>query len=110
MHGPGRPVPASSKLAHALIPGEQPSEAAFMHEWTTSDDDEKRVLAQLAIDGYTSPHPKNAPTLRHLAARGLLDADTLTLRDDDFRDFVRRTVSTDDLHVWQASETTLAPM
>ncbi|MET0592041.1 MAG: cache domain-containing protein, partial [Polyangiaceae bacterium] len=108
VNGPGRPVPTPSKLAHTLIPGEQPSEAAFMHEWSTSDDDERRVLAQLAIDGYASPNPKNAATLRHLAARGLLDSDTLTLRDDDFRDFLRRTVSADDLHVWQMGETALA--
>jgi hypothetical protein len=108
VNGPGRSPPSPPKLAHALIPGEQPSEAAFMHEWAVSDDDEQRVLAQLAIDGYASPHPRNAPTLRHLAARGLLEPDTLTLRDDDFRDFLRRTVSSDDLHAWQAAETTLA--
>jgi hypothetical protein len=108
VQGPGRPPPAPPKLAHALIPGEQPSEAAFMHEWIASDDDEKRVLAQLAIDGYASPNPANAETLRHLAARGLLDPDTLTLPDDDFRDFLRRTVSTDDLQHWQATETALA--
>jgi hypothetical protein len=107
--GPGRPIPTlADKNTHGILPGEQPSEAAYMHEWTTSDDDEQRVLAQLAIDGYASPHPRNAPTLRHLTARGLLDADSLTLRDDDFRDFLRRTVSSDDLHVWQARETALA--
>jgi hypothetical protein len=107
--GPGRPTAvAPAKHGPALIGGEQPSEATFAHEWATSDDDEQRVLAQLAIDGYASPNPRNAPTLRHLTARGLLDSDTLTLHDDDFRDFLRRTVSSDDLQAWQAGETALA--
>lgn len=78
--------------------------ASFLHEWSLCDTDERRVLAQLAVDGHVSPHPKNGPVLRHLAGRGLIDDDTLTLDDVEWSDYIRQTVSTEQIRAWQSGE------
>jgi hypothetical protein len=85
--------------AGALAP-----QAAFIAQWTDSDDDEQRVLAQLAIDRHPSPSRGNCSTLLHLARRGLLDPCTLTIRDPCFADFVRREVSGEELDAFEQSE------
>jgi hypothetical protein len=99
--GPGCP-------SRTGTPGRTPNPAIFAHEWAISDPDEQRVLAQMALDGQPSPHPNNSPVLRHLAARGLVDDDTLTIADPAFATFLRYAVSPEQMQAWQAKETDVA--
>jgi hypothetical protein len=92
-------------LSRTLHPGPRfSSPADFVREWEHCDADEQRVLAQLAIDGHASPHPKNRPVLRQLAARGLIDDDTLKVEDVEWSDYILRAVSSEQLRLWQAGE------
>jgi hypothetical protein len=104
---------AKSILAKWFVPNTidhlaslDPHEAKYLVLWETFDDEERRVFAQIAIDGYTSPDPRNGPTLTHLAGRGVLDPGTLRIRDDRLAAFVRGHVGRDELSRWEASETT----
>jgi hypothetical protein len=72
--------------------------------WTESDDDERRVLTQLAIDGYANPHPANVPTIIHLRGRGLLDPETLAVCSPEFARFIRNSVSIADLQKWDGQD------
>ena len=78
--------------------------ALFVHLWNDTTEDERRVLAQMAIDGHPAPHPANTPVLEHLCSRGLLDPSTLAIASNDFADFVRRTMSTADLEAWENTD------
>jgi hypothetical protein len=84
-----------------------PHEARYYTQWRSFDDEERRVLAQIAIDGYTSPDPRNGPTLLHLVGGGFLDPGTLRVRDEGLVAFVRSHVGREELSRWEASETTL---
>ena len=81
-----------------------PSEAAFVRQWNDSDEDERRVLTQLAIDHYASPHRDNCATMGHLARRGLLDPCSLGIRDRHFGAFVRAQMSAADLDLIERAE------
>jgi hypothetical protein len=89
-----KPSPTS-----ATVPGTKSisREAKFIVQWTASDDDERRVLAQLALDRHPSPHRRNCATIGHLARRGLLDPCTLTIADRHFAAFVASEVTGADL-------------
>jgi hypothetical protein len=91
---PEKPSPTS-----ATVPGTKSisREAKFIVQWCASDDDERRVLAQLAIDHHPSPHRGNCATMGHLARRGLLDPCTLTIDDRHFAAFIASEVTTTDL-------------
>jgi hypothetical protein len=85
-----------------------PSDASRFDDWNASDADEQRVLAQLAIDGHVSPDPTNLPILRHLQGRGLLDPDTLRIKDPAFAGFVATSVGPDRMRAWEAADTDVA--
>jgi hypothetical protein len=95
LRGSGRPNPS-------------PSDASRFDDWSTSDHDEQRVLAQLAIDGHISPDPSNVPVLRHLLGRGLLDPDTLRIKEPAFAGFVATAVGPDRMRAWEAADTDVA--
>jgi hypothetical protein len=80
-----------------------PSTAAMTAWWQSCDEDERRVLSQLALEGYTNPHPANFPAIRHLAGRGLLRPDKLTISSSAFADFVKHKTSPDDTRRWEES-------
>jgi hypothetical protein len=65
--------------------------------WVSCNQEERRLLAQLALDGYVAPHPDNDPMIAHLRARGILRRDRLTFAEPHFCTFVRHTVSADEL-------------
>jgi hypothetical protein len=84
------------------------SRANYARQWDESDPDEQRVLAQMAIDGHPSPHPNNGPVLQQLAARGFIDDETLTLEDVAFSEYVRQSVSPDQVNAWQSRDSDVA--
>jgi hypothetical protein len=93
------------KPSKALKPSEAlKPEAVFIKDWSDSDDDEKRVLAQLAIDRHPSPNRANCATMVHLARRGLLDVCTLAIHDHGFADFVSNEMTSTDLDAIERSE------
>jgi hypothetical protein len=96
IRGAGKPFPAVR------------SHAIFIQEWKASDPDEQRVLAQLALDGHASPHPANAPVLRHLAGRGLIGDKTLTIENHGFTTFIKQSVTPDEVVKWQDGESDVA--
>jgi len=99
VRGPGRPPQTSNGT---------PNPAAFTHQWNLSDLDERKVLAQLALDGHASPNPSNEPVLRHLAARGLVDDATLTIADPAFARYIESSITPEQMKEWQAGETEVA--
>jgi hypothetical protein len=96
LEAPGRAAPSTTQ--------ERPFQLEL--EWVRCDDDEQRILAQLALDGCANPHPANADTIRHLRARGLLSPDTLMV-DARFGDFIRSRVSDAQRRGWQQEEGSL---
>jgi hypothetical protein len=99
---PFRLVRAGLETDRSEVVRSEKTEASCLCEWSESTDDERRVLSQIAIDGYASPHPAIEPILEQLAGRGLLRANTLTFADEHLAIFVRRTVTSTDLDRWQA--------
>jgi hypothetical protein len=93
------PVAVDPRLASG-----QGGTALFVRLWSASTGDERRVLAQIAIDGHASPHPATKPVLEQLCGRGLLCAATLAIVDPNFADFVRRSASAADLDAWEESD------
>jgi hypothetical protein len=83
--------------------------AIFYDRWTASTEDERRTLAQIAIDGHPSPHPAVAPVLEQLCARGLLDATTLAIVSEPFADFVRSAASQPEFDVWAETDAEETP-
>jgi hypothetical protein len=84
--------------ADALL---RPTTAMMTAWWKTCDDDERRVLGQLALDGYTNPHPANIPAIKQLVERGFLRADKLTITSSTFADFVRHSLGSDEIRKWE---------
>jgi hypothetical protein len=78
--------------------------AAFERAWQDSDPDEKRVLAQLAIDGYTNPHPENVPVLEHLIGRGLVSPHHLDIANEAFARHIARVTPPSELTRLQSAE------
>jgi hypothetical protein len=68
------------------------------------DDDERRVLAQLALDGYANPHPNNSLVLERLARKGLVDPNSLSVARPSFARYIRSTVSASEVARWEESE------
>lgn len=99
--GPGR-----SGLA--LRSRKETTPAACEHAWLESNDDERRVLAQIAFDGHASPHPNNAAVLDRLACRGLVNPATLAIDNHKLLAFVRHRVTPEDIRTWDAGETEFA--
>ena len=87
-------------------PSEHAGTARFVRWWSESTEQERMVLAQLAIDGYPSPHPTIAHVVRDLCTRGLVSDGTLAIVDERFSEFVRSEVSESDLQAWETSEGT----
>lgn len=69
------------------------SDSQLVTMWSECDDDERRLLAQLALHAYVTPHPSNVTALRHLADRGVLDPRTLTIANLEIARFVHTNVS-----------------
>jgi len=84
--------------------GEAATSAACFRAWSRSDADEKRILSQIAIDGFACPHPMNEPILERLCARGLISCETMKLASDEFAAFIRRSSSIAELQAWQDME------
>jgi hypothetical protein len=68
------------------------------------DDDERRVLAQLALDGYANPHPNNSLVLERLARKGLVDANSLSVARPSFAQYIRSALSATEVARWEESE------
>jgi hypothetical protein len=77
-----------------------PCPSAVTRWWFECNDTERRVLAQLALGGFATPHPANIPALETLAARGLLDPATMTIAHDELADFARRATTPKDQRDW----------
>ena len=86
------------------FPAEGDYPARMAHEWSECDDDERRILSQLAEHAFANPHPDNWPTVRHLRARGLLDPSTLEIADDRFEEYVRSQTTSDDRRGWDEGD------
>lgn len=84
--------------------GDAATSAACFRLWSRSDADEKRILSQIAIDGFACPHPMNEPILERLCARGLISCETLTLASDEFAAFIRQSSSIAELQAWEDTE------
>jgi hypothetical protein len=80
------------------------SRARYERLWEESDETERRVLGQLAVDGYANPTPENGETLDQLVARGIISQNTLTLENEPLRRFIRSKVSSVELDAWQQSD------
>jgi hypothetical protein len=85
-------------------PTREPSFAHFMYEWSVSDAEEQRVLAQLALYGHVAPHPSNGAVVYHLAARGLIHRDTLAIENTTLDELLRRTVTREQMQSWQVGD------
>jgi hypothetical protein len=81
-----------------------PNQAMLESFWLESNSDERRVLGQLALDGYVNPHPANAPILESLVARGLLDSRTFTIRSEAFAELVATRVSDAEAKSWEEAD------
>jgi hypothetical protein len=77
-----------------------PCPATVTRWWFECNDTERRVLAQLALGGYATPHRANIPALETLAAKGLLDPATMTIAYDELAEFARRATTPKDQRDW----------
>ncbi len=91
-------------LAKPFVPPGEGGTALFASLWSESTEDEQRVLAQIAIDGHTSPDFANRSTLEALCGRGLLEAATLTFARADFATFVRESATAEHLDAWESAD------
>jgi hypothetical protein len=78
--------------------------ATVMRWWCECSENERCVLAQLALNGYATPHPANVPALATLAAKGLLDANTMTILDPDLAELARRLVTPSEQQAWAQAD------
>jgi hypothetical protein len=81
----------------------QTNRALLERWWSDSDTDERRILAQLVIDGFLNPNPLNRPLVLDLILRGLLDPYTLLIVNDDFAQFISEKVGTAQLRKWESA-------
>jgi hypothetical protein len=72
--------------------------------WPKCDADEKRVLSQIALDGYANPHPNTALVLEGLAKKGLVDSSTLAIPRKAFVDYILSTLGPAELEQLASSE------
>jgi hypothetical protein len=72
--------------------------------WEESDEAERRIMGQLAIDGYANPAPENIDTLQQLTARGIIGKHNLTFASESFGRFVRSKLSISELDRWQQAD------
>jgi hypothetical protein len=82
------------------VTGNDPSEATLTRLWNECDETERQILAQLAAGNYVTPHPSNGPVLKALAARGLLDPNTLTLAHERLKAVALRGVTRREQEAW----------
>lgn len=80
------------------------SQAQLASMWAGCTSEEKRILAQLAVEGYVNPHPRNGVAAMELAGRGLLDPATLNIPNRRLRDFIADAVSTKQFAEWETEE------
>jgi hypothetical protein len=78
-----------------------PTTIAMAGWWRDCDADERRILSQLALDGYTNPHPANIPAIKHLVGRGLLSSNRLTIASPAFANYVRHATTAADIQSWE---------
>jgi hypothetical protein len=81
-----------------------PHPASVARAWFESNETERRLLVQLAIGGCITPHPANVEPLKALAARGLLEPETLTILNDELACFARRATSKTEQDAWAAED------
>jgi hypothetical protein len=81
-----------------------PKRAALQKLWQSCDQDEKRVLSQIALDDYANPHPNTALVLKRLAEKGLVDPSTLAIPRRAFVEYILSTLEPADLEQWAKSE------
>jgi hypothetical protein len=92
--------PSAAADGHA----ERPSPAQLERWWLECDPREQRVLQQLALSGYATPHPDNVPALKTLATRGLLDPETMTIAHPEMAELARRSVTPEDQQAWTEAD------
>ncbi|HTV18579.1 MAG TPA: cache domain-containing protein [Polyangiaceae bacterium] len=72
--------------------------------WEDSDEAERRMMGQLAIDGYANLAPENTDTVEQLTARNIFGKHNLTFANPSFARFVRTKISASDLDTWDQSD------
>jgi hypothetical protein len=95
---------ADVDLRRGGFAGGEPNEVTLESWWLESSPDERRVLGQLAIDGYVNPHPANRTIIEALAARGLLDERTFTIYSEQFARLVAQRIQDSDTKAWEAAD------
>lgn len=80
------------------------SRAHLVSLWSRCTDEEKRLLAQFAIEGYVNPNPQNREAVMDLARRGLIDANTLTIPNRAFGEFITQTVTSKQFAHWEEDD------
>jgi hypothetical protein len=93
------PMPSGSASVDAT-----PNRAFLETIWYDCDQNEQCVLGQLATDGYANPNEATGSTLAHLASRGLICPNTLTISNDAFAEVVRSSLSPGQMARWEAAD------
>jgi hypothetical protein len=101
---PARPEPTGGADAQSTDPKPAVAEPPFEAWWDGRDDDEKRVLAQLAYDSYATPHPNTREVLTRLAQCGALNPSTLTIASEPLEAFIRTKKSEAELNDCQTAD------